>query len=125
MHAEYDRIATFWLNTALLVTTRSTSTPAVDLGRSLPPNWMTRTASLRWFAVWRNHPDALQRLRAVVLPEPWWDDIQAWYVVCTRQLFALALTDEQPDSETLVWAEGRFFERLAAPWGGLASRNRL
>jgi hypothetical protein len=70
MHDEEDRSSTFWLRLALLVITRSMSAPAMVLGERMPPGWMERAASLRWCTVWQNHPDALKRLCAVVLPEP-------------------------------------------------------
>jgi hypothetical protein len=124
MRHDADHQVSFCLQAALLLTTRPMRSYASVMGPPLSQGWKMRAASLRWFTVWRNHTDALRRLRAIVLPEPWKNDTWAWEALRLRQLYALGIVDEEPEAWTQMLAERLLFDRLASPWGDALSGEK-
>lgn len=113
MRREAHPLPSVWLRAALVATARPMRT-----GATPPVGWTFRAASPKWFCTWRSRPEALRRLRAVVLPEPWrGQDAGAWRTLRLDQLRRLGLTNEGPSGDALRQGEQRLMSRLAKPWG--------
>ncbi|MGX1500800.1 hypothetical protein ACSSV1_005869 [Labrenzia sp. MBR-25] len=118
MQSTRQIVAPLWLRAALLLTTKSME--MATAASELPDDWALRSASPKWVCVWRNHPETLARLRAIVMPDPWSGDrYLAWCALLHHEKHRLGLTADDADPAYLTLAERHFFRQLAAPWGDL------